>query len=207
MKPLIWRMKFFFMVTKLQPYPSRIRADMERIFETGRWGLLEQALTGCALMAAAPLVHALNALEPTDPALNKCVTAASGYHQVNPNVLKAILIVESNLDIQAMSVNKNGTVDVGIAQINSVHFPELSKFGITPKHLMNACVSTYVAAWHLKKQIASYGNTWYAVGAYHSTNQPHNRRYAQRVFKQLANWGLVPPQKTAKPPAKTQGVG
>jgi soluble lytic murein transglycosylase-like protein len=147
---------------------------------------------GLSLLCAAAMTCASSLLSSDDAVLNHCVSAASGYHQVNPHVLKAILRVESKLNTQAINRNKNGTVDVGIAQINSVHFKELSKFGISPQHLMNACISTYVAAWHLKKQLTQYGNTWFAIGAYHSAHQPYNRRYALRVFKQLDILGKIP---------------
>ncbi len=33
---------------------------------------------------------------------------------------------------------------------------------------MQPCVSVYVAAWRLREMTNKYGNTWAAVGAYHS---------------------------------------
>jgi soluble lytic murein transglycosylase-like protein len=103
-----------------------------------------------------------------DPA--PCVGPAAEYHKVNPWVLKAILKVESNFNPRARNRNANGTVDVGIAQINSIHFARLAKFGVTEDALKDGCISTYVAAWHLAQQTARYGNTWYGVAAYHSAS-------------------------------------
>ena len=34
--------------------------------------------------------------------------------------------------------------------------------------LMEPCKNVYIAAWHLKQKMNRYGNTWQAVGAYHS---------------------------------------
>ncbi len=120
-----------------------------------------------------------------------CVTQAATYHGVSPWILRAIIQVESNFNAKAVNKNTNGTTDVGVAQINSMHFKELSKHGIAPSDLMNACVSSYVAAWHLKKQIVAYGNTWFAVGAYHSTTKCYNDRYTGLVWNVLLKWGVV----------------
>lgn len=101
------------------------------------------------------------------PALpDDCVTQAASYHSVNSWILRGIIQVESSFNPNAVNNNRNGTFDIGIAQINSMHFKELSKHGIAPRDLMDACVSSYVAAWHLRKQVRLYGNTWFAVGAY-----------------------------------------
>jgi soluble lytic murein transglycosylase-like protein len=131
------------------------------------------------------------AFAQTPPQPNDCVTQAANYHGVSSWVLRGIIQVESRFNPQAMNKNNNGTVDMGIAQINSMHLKELAKHGIGPKDLMNACVASYVAAWHLKKQINAYGNTWFAVGAYHSTTKCFNERYASLVWNELRNWRVV----------------
>lgn len=120
-----------------------------------------------------------------------CVTQAATHHSVSPWVLRAIIQVESSFNPNALNKNNNGTVDVGIAQINSMHFKELGKYGIGQRDLMNGCVSSYVAAWHLKKQINAYGNTWFAVGAYHSATPCFNQRYTGLVWNVLLKWGVV----------------
>jgi hypothetical protein len=55
--------------------------------------------------------------------------------------------------------NANGSLDVGMGGMNSSNFQELAKFGGNPQHLLDACVASYVAAWHLKSKITKYGNT------------------------------------------------
>jgi len=121
----------------------------------------------------------------------RCVTSAASYHRVNPWILKAILKVESGFRSNVINRNRNGTLDVGMAQINSIHFRELARYGIAPSDLMDACVATYVAAWHLAKQLRAHGNTWFAVGAYHSTTPCFNRRYAGLVWNTMLRWGAV----------------
>ncbi len=129
-----------------------------------------------------------------------CVTQAATYHSVSPWILRAIIQVESSFNPNALNKNNNGTVDVGIAQINSMHFKELGKYGIGQRELMNGCISSYVAAWHLRKQVVAYGNTWFAVGAYHSATPCFNQRYTGLVWNVLLKWGVVNGPK-AKPVA------
>lgn len=102
-------------------------------------------------------------------------------------MLKAILKVESNFNPHAANRNANGTVDVGIAQINSMHFARLDKYGIKPAHLMDGCVSTYVAAWHLASKIREHGNTWFGIAAYHSTTPCQNERYRGLIWNTLVD--------------------
>lgn len=135
-----------------------------------------------------------------------CVDDAAQYHLVNSWVLRAILWNESGMKATAVNRNANGTVDVGIGQINSIHFGALRDHGVSPDHLKNACVGTYVAAWHLKKQTIQYGNTWRAVGAYHSVTPHFNQSYANRVHATLVRWRAIAPgpppfPRVAPPPA------
>lgn len=155
------------------------------------WVTLIQASL-CALLLVTHVqaqVDAAVAYGPPQP--DDCVSQAAAYHSVNSWILRAILQVESGFNPRAINKNKNGTTDVGIAQMNSMHFKELSKFGVAPKDLMDACLATYVAAWHLSKQIRAYGNTWFAVGAYHSATPCFNRRYTGLVWNVLLKWGAV----------------
>lgn len=119
-----------------------------------------------------------------------CSAQAAQYHGVNADVLRAILLVESGGKPLAVNRNSNGTLDVGIAQINSIHFKELKKYGIRPDHLFDECIATFVAAWHYAKQVKLYGNTWRAIGAYHSRTPSHNEKYQRLVYRQLLRMGV-----------------
>ena len=117
--------------------------------------------------------------------------AAAQFHQVNHDVLRAILRVETRLNPGTVTRNTNGTLDVGMGGMNSSNFPELAKHGVAPEHLLDACVASYVAAWHLKKNIAKYGNTWFGVAAYHSTTPYFNRRYQALLYNELVKSGTL----------------
>lgn len=128
-----------------------------------------------------------------DLPVGECVTAASTRHGVNPDLLLAILQVESGLKADPVRRNGNGSIDVGIAQINSIHFPELRRHGVEWPHLLKPCVGIFVAAWHLKNQVLRYGNSWFAVGAYHSVTPKFNQIYRERVMQALRRMGKMPP--------------
>ena len=125
------------------------------------------------------------------PASERCLLPAAQRHGVNPKILKAILQVESGMRADVVNHNRNGTMDVGMAQINSIHFPELAQWGITPSQLMDPCVATHVAAWHLKRSLLRHGNTWFGVAAYHSATPEHNLRYQELVRREMTRTGSL----------------
>lgn len=132
----------------------------------------------------------------------QCIVPASTYHTVNPYVLRSILKVESGLKPDAIGKNQNGSVDIGIGQINSIHLKELAQFGIGPTHLQETCIGTYVAAWHLKKAIAARGNTWDGVASYHSRTPYFNKRYQALVINEMIRSGAMQGQLLPVSPLK-----
>jgi len=110
-----------------------------------------------------------------------CFDEAAQYHGVNPLILRAIALVESGGNAFAVNRNANGSVDIGEMQINSIHQPELARYGISKPDLMDACKNIYIAAWILRRTMDKYGNTWDAIGAYNSATPRYRDRYAKRV--------------------------
>ncbi|RQS15840.1 hypothetical protein DIE06_21630 [Burkholderia sp. Bp8998] len=121
-----------------------------------------------------------------------CFDHAAAYQHVNPLILRAIAWQESHNRADAMHVNANGSVDYGMMQINSIHLSPLSRFGIGREALMSPCKSVYVAAWLLRRQVDKYGNTWAAVGAYHSATPSLRDDYARRISGILRRWKMLP---------------
>ena len=119
-----------------------------------------------------------------------CFARAGAYQGVNPLILRAIAWYESKGDPNAVHRNADGSIDVGQAQINSVHFAELRRNGVPPGALKDACVNTYVAAWMLKQKMIRYGNTWHAIGAYHSETPSLRDQYARSIHGVLVSWGV-----------------
>jgi soluble lytic murein transglycosylase-like protein len=126
-----------------------------------------------------------------------CFTDAAAYQRVNPTILKGIATVESQMDPKAINRNKNGSIDFGIMQVNSIHLPELKKYKIGRRDLMQSCKNIYVAAWLLRRSMNRYGNTWAAVGGYHSNTPKERAVYAIKV-RQAVKTILAAKQQTVR---------
>lgn len=152
-----------------------------------RWAA-KAALASCALWAAlgGSAAHAAAAADD-------CFDKAGAYQGVNPLVLRAVAWRESKGDATAVNRNANGSIDVGQLQINSIHFPDLARQGIPHRALIDPCVNIYVAAWLLKQKMVRYGNTWRAIGAYHSESPRERDAYARSIQAILVGWGQLQP--------------
>jgi soluble lytic murein transglycosylase-like protein len=156
-------------------------------FSIQPWTL--KALSACTLLLANGMALGQKTSSATSvrpPAAERCLLPAALRHGVNPKILKAILQVESGMRADVVNHNRNGTMDLGMAQINSIHFAELAQWGITPSQLMDPCVATHVAAWHLKRSLLRHGNTWFGVAAYHSATPEQNLRYQEWVRREMS---------------------
>ncbi|MDF3839043.1 lytic transglycosylase domain-containing protein [Cupriavidus basilensis] len=145
---------------------------------------------GLALLAAAGA-----------PARADCFEAAGVYHGVNPVILRAIAWQESRFRPDAVNRNANQSVDMGLMQINSIHLPELKRYGVDAKTLYDGCASIYVGAWHLRRKMNKYGNSWAAVGAYHSETPALRDGYAASIVAIIRKWSAQPGGEQWRPPA------
>ncbi|HEY8608101.1 MAG TPA: lytic transglycosylase domain-containing protein [Noviherbaspirillum sp.] len=118
------------------------------------------------------------------PAL-ACWEEAGARYGVNPSLLYAIARTESNLNPMARNVNRNGTYDIGLMQINSSWLPVLRRFGMQEEQLWDPCTSIHVGAWVLAQNMDRFGNTWKAVGAYNARNPELQLLYARKVYRNL----------------------
>jgi soluble lytic murein transglycosylase-like protein len=127
-----------------------------------------------------------------------CWEKASQHYGISSALLKAIAKTESNFNSSAHNQNNNKTYDIGLMQINSSWLPILSEYGITEASLQDACINVIVGAWILKQEQLRYGNTWKAVGAYHtgaathkteSKKLPRMKEYAWKVHNNLHRSG------------------
>ncbi|QET04068.1 lytic transglycosylase domain-containing protein (plasmid) [Cupriavidus pauculus] len=128
------------------------------------------------LVAALTLVSAAHA---------DCLDDAAAFHRVSPTLARGIAQVESGMRAGATNRNTNGTEDIGLMQINSVHLPRLAKFGITRQSLFDPCINAYVGTWILADCLSRYGETWTAVGCYNAGAPDKRLRYATRVYEML----------------------
>lgn len=146
-----------------------MKEESERSAMESSFGQRIRLLLGLAAFALPGAVHA------------DCFDDAARYQHVNPDILRAIAWQESHGRPDAKHFNADGSVDFGMMQINSIHLRTLARYGVSRPMLMDPCVSVYVAAWHLKSKMVKYGNTWAAVGAYHSETPRENLTYRSRI--------------------------
>jgi len=114
---------------------------------------------------------------------------STAQNKIPPLLLMAIAQTESTMNPNARNRNSNGTVDIGLMQINSVHLPKLSQYGISEATLQNdACTSVKVGAWVLAQCIADHGYNWRAVGCYNTGSRGSDsvrQVYVQKVMGNL----------------------
>lgn len=135
------------------------------------------------------------AISVASSAYGNCFDDAAAYQHVNPLILRAIAWQESRNRPDAKHVNANGSIDYGVMQINTIHLPTLAQYGIGKEALMSPCKNIYIAAWQLRRQVNRYGNTWAAVGAYHSATPALRDEYARQIAAILRRWGVLGPER------------
>lgn len=145
-----------------------------------------KAIADAILVAfAATLVSGTAHAEAFTAPERACIADAAHYHHVSPRLLEAIARVESNGNAHAVHHNTNGSSDIGLMQIDTAWVPTLSRYGIRPDALFDPCISSYVAAWLLARNVAQFGLTWNAVGAYNARTPRKRVEYASKVYRAL----------------------
>lgn len=133
---------------------------------------------------------ALSLLMASNQALAYCWEDAASRFNIEPELLQAIAVVESGHRAPAMNhANRNGSRDIGLMQINSIHLPRLLKQGITEDRLLNEpCLSVEVGASILAEFIKRFGYNWTAVGSYNvgmgsgPEREALRLQYAQKIW-------------------------
>lgn len=120
------------------------------------------------------------------PARATCWNEAGERYGIEPELLQAIAIVESNLKPSARNQNRDGSYDIGLMQINSRHLPKLQNYKISERKLLDdPCLSVMTGAWVLAGFMRSYGYSWDAVGAYNAGNAADRAHLRQRYVKRV----------------------
>lgn len=121
--------------------------------------------------------------EPLVSVTAACVVAASNRYQIAPGIILSVLGVEGG-KVGHVSRNKNGTVDIGPMQINSIHLPDLAKYGISYSKLKNdGCLNVHIGAWMLRRESVAAGNHWDGIGHYHSRTENRKKIYQSAVWQ------------------------
>jgi hypothetical protein len=110
---------------------------------------------------------------------------AGREYGINPALLYAIAKAESGLNPNAVGNNTNGTQDIGLMQINTVHLNELAQQGISKNDLFDPTINTRVGAKVLKQCVDKHGASYEALNCYNG--KIRNNDYYLKVLKQYYN--------------------
>lgn len=114
--------------------------------------------------------------------------------RIEPNLIKAIALVESNLKKDSIGKNRDKknnikSFDYGLMQINQMHIPMLKKRGIIKDErdlLDNPCLNIKIGTEILYKHFYRCGMTWQCLGTYNAgfamDNQKKRLQYAQKIY-------------------------
>jgi hypothetical protein len=109
-----------------------------------------------------------------------CFDDAGNVYGINPILLQYIARIESDLNPHAINRNQNGSIDLGIMQINSSWVPSM---GLNSSLLLSdPCYNIMTGAKILRLCIDRYGYTWEAVGCYNSVSKQRKITYSWKVF-------------------------
>lgn len=133
----------------------------------------------------------------TSPLTVGCLVSAAEMYGVPVSALLAILDVEGGT-VGYEERNRNGTADLGPAQINTVHLPELTRlFGVTRESVAgNGCLNIHLAALLLRRHLdAENGDIYAAIGNYHSRRSPYRERYQRKIREAYTALKIAPEQR------------
>lgn len=115
-----------------------------------------------------------------------CVDAAANAYSIPNPVFRAVLKTEGGWQ-GLKKRNPNGSYDLGPGQINTIHLPALSKFGITEQMLVHdVCLNVHVAAYRLRMEVERVKDLWRGVGNYHSRTPHLHEAYLGRVRRNMS---------------------
>jgi hypothetical protein len=128
------------------------------------------------IMVALLMVTSANAANLSQYQKAKIINVAN-YYGLNPNKLIRIAYVESNFNQDAIRHNKNGTVDVGFFQINTVHATTTCKYLDLYSFEGSLECAAILVAFH--KRYSDADPMWLA--RYHSKTKSLKAKYYKKL--------------------------
>lgn len=118
-----------------------------------------------------------------------CMVLVAKLYALPPRVLPSIQAVEGGV-VGDVEINKDGSADLGVMQINTVWVPALAVYTNQPpervrSRLTNeACFNIAAAGAILRTYLnETHNDLLTAVGNYHSHTKPLNKSYQLRVLR------------------------
>lgn len=118
-----------------------------------------------------------------------CMALVAQIYSLPPRVLPSIQRVEGGLP-GAVVLNRNGSEDYGVMQINSVWLPTLARYTrldlatVRERLIARPCFNIAAAGLILRTHLnQAEGDLMQAVGNYHSRTPIHHSSYRMRVIR------------------------
>lgn len=107
---------------------------------------------------------------------------------LDPWLLLSIALTESSFQNGIKSKNSNGSYDLGLMQINTIHKTFFEKRGLSQYDLQyDSCKNVIAAGFLLRQSINKYGYNIDGIGGYHSNTPKLRRAYGNKVIKNYNN--------------------
>ena len=170
--------------------PEEVRSNACMNIAAGTWILAWAGVTHSSTRVSKQEKPALPPTSGVTGSLRACVTHAARQYHVPELLYRAILLTEGGR-IGGISQNTNGSYDMGPAQVNSTHLPELARMGITRDRVINdGCLNIHIGAWVLAGALGGHtpdnaAEFWRRVGNYNSSTPRYNVAYQRKVWKNV----------------------
>lgn len=134
-------------------------------------------------------------------AVLECIVDAGRVNHINPDIIFSVILTEGGYS-GAESLNKNGTKDLGLMQINDKTWLGLIANKLFDGNSKKAyqtlkndeCFNVYVGSWILSNSILlEHGDLWQGVGRYHSATKKYKLSYQVKVkekFNYIRKFGI-----------------
>lgn len=118
-----------------------------------------------------------------------CMILVAKLYGLPPRVLPSIQVVEGGRT-GAVSINTNGSADLGVMQINTLWIPALVAYTGLPAAVVRdrltnePCFNIAAAGAIMRRYLnETHNDLMHAIGNYHSHTPPLNNRYQQLVLQ------------------------
>lgn len=118
-----------------------------------------------------------------------CSIGAAVKYEIPANIMLAIAEKEGGKPGQVVR-NSNGTVDIGVMQVNTVYLKELQRYGIDAVDVAApGCYPYELAAWRIRNHIKNDpGDIWTRASNYHSRTPKYNQIYRRDLIVKAVKW-------------------
>lgn len=118
-----------------------------------------------------------------------CFEAAAQRYNVPAALLWAVAKVESGFNPTAVNWNRNGSLDYGVMQINSVWLKTIGEERWMA--LGDPCFNIHMGAYVMADCLRRFGYTYEGIGCYNADSHDKRIRYATKVVKAMNEMAAV----------------